>query len=218
MELTKLRPLLPQKKDAKVINAISSEASSDINGQRNFIPNEIFEFTYAIDGIDRKLNLRKMFEIDVTELSELTLDNLCIQLEQISSIRLTLGRAYEQTMEDYGKFMINYDIWYAGALEDSRARYWNKQSGLQKQYDLAKSGLKPPTQDDLKNELLLGMESKVRYEEYQGIIIRYQRLKSLLSKVDEILIGREFALKTILDKRSSRVESGRKNGLVTPSV
>ena len=212
MDLYKHPVQLGSKVNRVQINDKGEAAIVSIAEQRNNIPDEIFLMPYKIDGVDRALNLRKLFEIDVTELSELTLDNLRIQLEQISSIRLTLARAYEQMMEDYNRFEISYDIWYANEMESSRERYWREQSVIQKTYDLAKSGMKPPTQDDLKNTMLRGVGSKVDYLDYQNKMVAYERAKSLFEKIDGILNSREYDLKTIIDMRGTRNEGGMKRG------
>jgi hypothetical protein len=200
--------MLSVKKDSAAINEKAEDANSSVEYQLQRVPNSIFIYNYTIDSVDRQLDLRKLFEIDVTELSELTLSNLRVQLEKISSIRLTLARAYEQLMEDYGKYKVQYDIWYASEMENARNRYWAEQAKIQKDYDLAKSGMKPPTQDDLFHTMLRMVGCKVEYESHQERIIFYQRGKSLYEKVDEILHSREFTLKAIIEMRATKQEAG----------
>jgi len=205
MELTKIG-LRVKPQLSPSVNQKAENSNIDIGSQRLDIPDAVFIFYYTVDGTERVLNLRRLFEVDVIELTELTMSNLRVQIEQISSIRLTLERSYEQIMEDYGRFKIDYDIWMAKIMEGGRAQYWIEQVALGKLHDLAKSGLKPPTQDDILNTALRQIGTEGDYKERQEKMIRFQRQKSLYEKVDAILNSREFALKTIIDSRNSRRE------------
>jgi len=183
----------------EIVNFKSQQFSTEIN-----IPEEIFIFKYKLDNVERILNLRKLFEIDVHELDDITLANLRTQANHISAVRLTLGRAYEQMMEMYSEFLVNYDIWWSDKQEFARQHYWKEQVELQKKYDLAKSGMKAPTQDDVKFTALRIMGVSVEYELKEKEKISFQRKKSLYEKVDEILKSREFTLNRIIESRNSR--------------
>lgn len=187
-----------------VVNSKAEFANLNMDSERNEIPDAVFVFHYKIDGTERILNLRRLFEIDVSELTELTLSNLRTQLEQISSIRMTLARAHEQLMEDFDIFKINYEIWWGSAQESGRKLHWDEQTRIQKQYDLAKSGMKAPTLDDVRYAYINSVGGKVDYEEKEIKKLFFERRLALYNKVDSILNSREFALNKIIDSRMSK--------------
>lgn len=200
MELIKIG-LRSDSKKPEFSNFKGSTSSRGINLQRVDIPDEIYEIEYEIYDVKRTFSVRSLLEIDVTELSEMTIANLRVQLEQVASIRMTLGKAYEQLMEKYGFYKIKYDIWLAEKQAEARDRYWVEQQKIMTKFSLAKSGMKAPTQDDIQNTILSVMGWATEYEIHQENIIRFQRAKSNFEKIDSILMGRGFDIKTILETR-----------------
>lgn len=165
------------------------------------IPDDIFKFVFHIDGKSFKINLRDLLEIEVNELDELTIANLRVQLEQIASLRTTIGKAYEQALEDFGKFNINYDIWFAKHLNRGREQYWTEQNNLRVKFGFAASGMKSPTQEDVRLILLTLEDIQKEYKEKELDKLSIQKRINSYKKIDEILGSRGYELKTILDTR-----------------
>lgn len=200
-----LRPtLLKDFKRRITIGEELTRASLKIKEKSCMIPDIVYDIEYKIDGKSYSFNLKKIFDVNVNELTELTLSNLRVALEQISSIRMTLERAYEQVMEDYGKWGIEYDIWWADMKDKAREEYWKNQKNLTVKYELAKSSIKPPTEDDLISTVLNSIGWALDYKVKKEQQIKFQRTKSLYEKLDDILNNRAFSLKTIIDSRVSK--------------
>ena len=100
---------------AKKVNPIQANIKAEsieksVRSQRQFIPDEVFVIEYNLYGHNRHIDLRRLLEIDVHELNELTLNNLRVQIEQIASIRTTIAKAKEQLKESFNIFKINYNF------------------------------------------------------------------------------------------------------------
>lgn len=201
MRITQIGFIPENKLNSRHINKTVAEINAKVEEQLMGVPDTVFEFNYVIDGIEHRFNLKPLLEIDVHELSELTLNNLRVQIEKIGSIRFTLERAYEQMMEDYGLWLVNYDVWWSNQLGRARDRYWTEQTEIQKRHELAKSGMKAPTQDDLLYTALSILGICAEYQMKKQKHVEFQRKKSLFEKIDEILQSRSYELKTIIESR-----------------
>jgi hypothetical protein len=197
--------LKPSKQVAHELNERSSNIIANVNKQFNKIPDEMYDLRLVVHDREYIINLKPLLEIDVTQLSELTIANIRVQIERVASVRLTLEKAYEQMMEEYALWQINYEVWWAGTKGKGREWYWNEIKTFAELHNLAKSSLKPPTEDDILSTILTRVGSEVEYRLRMEQKIDFQRTKSFFEKVDEILNKREFSLKTILDSRVSKV-------------
>jgi hypothetical protein len=204
MDLNKVNISFAKTINQRQVNQDIEEKFKELTEDLTKVPDEIFEFTYKIDNVERKFNLRPLLEIDVKELNELTLTNLRVQIERIASIRFTLERAYEQLAEQYSYWKLNYDIWWSTQLSKARDAYWTEQESLMKSHDLAKSAMKSPTQDDLLYTALKNIGISAEYQIKKELEIEFVARIELFKKVDSILGSRGFELKTIIDSRVSR--------------
>ena len=201
MKLTQIHFNTEKKINSNQVNSSFEEIDKKIEEELTAIPDKIFEVKYVIDGTEHRFNLKSLLDIDVHELSELTLSNLRVQIEKIASIRFTLERAYEQFMEDFAVWEVNYEIWWSNTIITARKKYWEDQLKLFTDAGLAKSGMKTPTQDDLKFTALLVEGIRAEYELKKEKQARLEQKRNFFVKTDEILKNRGFELKTIIESR-----------------
>lgn len=182
-------------------NRKAGEVSQGLESSRVSVPDEIYEYSYSIFGREYSLSIKKLLELDVSELSELTLNNLRVTLEQMSSVRITLLRAREELKEIYSAWKINYQIWWSAAKEMARDIHWQNQTNLAVKFGLAKSGMKSPVEDDILAAILSNEELQVSYKALKEEEAKFEKQISTLYITDIILGGRGEDLREIIKSR-----------------
>jgi hypothetical protein len=205
MELTKLGFNSSQSPKKAQLNYKAELSNKDLDEISSEIPDIVYKIRYKLYEQEYVVDLKPLFQlVDVTKLSDIATANLRVQLDRLGSINLTLQVAYEQLMEEYEIYKINYEIWFSTFKEKGREIHWESQLKYKTTYDLAKSSMSPPTQVDILHAGLQNVGLSVDYEDKQKKLVGYERNLSLLKSIMQIVHNRQFALKTIIDSRTPK--------------
>lgn len=168
-----------------------------------------YEVEIEVRGFKYNLNLGDVIKYNLQSLDDFEKGQLVLQLEKISSIRMSIASTIKYLKSRLTTLNIDYRIWKANCSDLAKSEYYEDQLNRKGQ-GVPAGWLKAPTKDDIIDFILAAPLRQQKYKEYENEIALLNSRIDFLSEVEDILKARAMAIQSINKQEDIRI-SGDSN-------